>query len=75
MRARITAVAVLSCIALAGCCAIDIAPAAALVDAVKEEHMAYVLSDDQLDEEQRTRRMRTWFAFEAWISAVRGDER
>ena len=59
---------------LTGCSSIDAAPAKALRDAVRPEHMAYVEADPTLDAEQRARRLRTWQAFDAWIRALEGEK-
>lgn len=70
---RRTLVAILVA-ALCSCSGIDAAPAKAMRDAIRPEHMAYVEADPGLDAEQRARRARTWAAFDAWIRALEGEK-
>jgi hypothetical protein len=58
---------------LTGCCALDVAPAEALADAVEQEHMDLVNSSPSFDDAQKQRRARAWEAFRQWIAAVKRE--
>ncbi len=69
-KLQAAALALLSAFLLVGCVGPDTRHAQALVDAVKDEHLAYVQADPAMTPEKIERRKRTWQAFEFWIQAA-----
>lgn len=76
MRKKVLSLAVLAilCASTAGCCSVDAEYLASFRDAVKEEHLRYVLADTSLDVQQKDRRARTWRVFEGYLKAAGGSK-